>query len=160
MGSKRSRSSQKKKRKFAKNLHCSIPEENDKARQQEETDRPKKKAGRPSKQNMNANLPVPNALNVDQGQQGFDPLQNEADTQEDFFFLMQYSSLKDIFSCIACPNSDCLGNINISIDIKEKKVFPNMSVLVVTCVISKQATSPPRKQQQSPQMVQNSLRLT
>ena len=93
MGSKKRRINQKRKRAFVRNQHCSVPEEKDESKQQEEQEARPKKRGRPSKQNIDVNLQVPN---VDQGQQGPGEVENEFEGQEDFFFFMS-TFLLDVF---------------------------------------------------------------
>ena len=39
----------------------------------------------------------------------------------DFFFFTQYSCFKELVSFVRCPNAQCLGDIEVAIDIKKKK---------------------------------------
>ena len=50
------------------------------------------------------------------GEKGSDPI------EEDFFFFMQFSCLKELFSSfIACPNAQCSGDIDIMADMKKRR---------------------------------------
>ena len=101
MGSKRSRINQRRKRKFAKNQFSDKSTPANALSSIEETDTAR---------------PITDLEHQQAGDKGSDPLEH------DFFFFMQFSCLKELFSSfMSCPNAHCRGDIDILIDMEKKR---------------------------------------